>query len=108
MKDTLLLKQRTESEYFPPPTIQLVRNRIIRCEGDDDRLLCMTGQLNVRFERGRSGALSEVMQGTVHRSGVVEDVVTVDVRGGALETLVGAPFEELVLVDRPTEVEDWG
>jgi len=48
------------------------------------------------------------MQSSSHGSGVVEDVVTVDIRGGALETFVGAPFEQLVFIDRPAEMEDRG
>ena len=48
------------------------------------------------------------MQSSGHRSGVVEDVVTVDVGCGAFETFAGAPFEEFVFVDRPAEVDDWG
>ena len=39
------------------------------------------------------------MQSSGHGSGIVEDVVAVDVCGGALETFAGAPFEELVFVD---------
>lgn len=59
----------------------------------------MTGELDVRLEHPRSGALSEIMQSSRCGPDVIEDVVTVDVCDGAMETLAGAPFQELVLVD---------
>lgn len=99
VEEALLLKQRTKSKYFPSSLIQFVGPCIIGGDGDDDRFAPMGGQLDVRVEHLRSGALSEIMQSSGYCSGVVEDVVTVDIGRGALETLCGAPFEEFVLVD---------
>ena len=99
VEEALLLKQRTKSENLPPPAVQLVRDGIIGGESDDERLPGMTGQLDVRQEHGRPGALSEITQSAGHGLGIVEDVVTVDIGRGALEPLGSAPFEQLLLVD---------
>ena len=59
----------------------------------------MAGQLDIRIKHPRSRALRKIMQGSGHSSGVVEDVVAVDIGDSALETFTGTPFEELVFVD---------
>ena len=98
-EEALPLKERSEGENLRSPPIQFVRHQVIRCEGDDDRLLPVTGQLDIGIEHPRSGALGEVTQGSSHCPGIVKDIVTVDVCGGALETFAGAPFEELAFVN---------
>lgn len=108
VKEPLVKKQRTKSENLPPPPIQLIRHGIIRGEGNDNRFPLVTGQLDVRLKHPCSRALSEITESACYGSGVVGDVVTVDIGGCAPETLGSAPLEELVLVYRPAEVEDRG
>jgi len=98
-KEAFPLEEGAEGENLHPPPIQLVRHRVIRCDGDDDRFPPVGGQLDIRIKHPRSRTLRKIVQSPSGGSGVVEDVVTVDVGSCAFETFAGAPFEEFVFVD---------
>lgn len=99
VEKALPLKQRTEGENLGPPPLQLVGHQVIRHEGNNNRFPPVAGQLEIRMKHPRSRPLRKILQSTTHSSGVVEDVVAVDVGGGAFETFGDAPVEELVFVD---------
>lgn len=59
-EETFPLKEGAEGENLRPPPIQLIKYRVIRRNGDDDRFPPVAGQLGVRIEHPCSRTLRKI------------------------------------------------